>query len=297
MKIRVLGSSAGGGLPQWNCGGENSVRARQGDANVPQRTQPSLAISSGDGRWSVINASPDIRQQLADFPGLHPRPGTRDIPLDNVIITNADLDHTIGLLILREALPYRILTTGWIQDVLLKNNAAYRILDPAFHTTQLDQPFSLDNEGMLEAKLFPVPGKVPTWAKELAPNSAEATMGLRVTDKRTGKRLVVAPGLQTLDSGTMAELRQADLRFVDGTFWTADELLKMRPGAVDAFTMGHTPITGEGGSLEQFKLFPGRTAYIHINNTNPILDLGSPERAQILAAGIEIAEDGMDFEL
>lgn len=297
MKIHVLGASAGGGLPQWNCGGENSVRARSHDPDVPPRTQPSLAISSGDGRWSMINASPDVRSQLADFSGLHPRPGTRDIPLDNVVVTNADLDHTIGLLVLRESLPYRILTTPWIQAVLLDHNAAFRLLEPAFHAVKLDQPFPLDGAGMLEAKLFPVPGKVPTWAKELASNSAEATLGLRVVDKRTGKRLVYAPGLQSLDTGTLAELEQADLRFVDGTFFTANELLAMRPGAPDAFTMGHVPITGPGGSLERFAELPGRTVYIHINNTNPILDLRSPERARVLAAGVEIAEDGMELTL
>ena len=155
----MLGASAGGGLPQWNCGGTYSARARAGDPDVPRRTQPSIAISSGDGRWSVINASPDIRTQLADFPGLHPRPGTRDIPLDNVVVTNADIDHTLGLLILREALPHQILTTAWIRDVLLDHNAAFRLLDPAFQLVKLDQPFALDRGGLLEAKLFPVPGK------------------------------------------------------------------------------------------------------------------------------------------
>ncbi len=297
MKVRVLGSSAGGGLPQWNCGGSHSVRARAGDPDVPPRSQPSIAISSGDGRWTIVNASPDVRTQLAEFPGLHPRPGTRDIPLDGVVVTNADLDHTIGLLVLREALPHRILTAPWIRDVLVRHNAAFRLLEPAFHTVKLDQPFPLDREGLLEAKLFPVPGKVPTWLMELASNAAEATLGLRVTDKRSGKRLVYAPGLQTLDSGTLAELAQADVRFVDGTFFTADELLAMRPGAPDAFAMGHVPISGPDGSLVRYEGLPGRTLYIHINNTNPILDAKSPERAQVEAAGVEVAADGMELEL
>jgi len=297
VKIRVLGSSAGGGLPQWNCGGEHSVRARADDPDVPRRSQPSIAISSGDGRWTIVNASPDVRSQLADFPGLHPRPGTRDIPLDNILITNADLHHTIGLLVLREALPYRVLTTAWIRNALVENNIAFRLLEPAFHSVKLDQPFPLDREGVLEAKLFPVPGRVPTYLREIVNNSAETTLGLRVIDKRTGKRLVYAPGLQTLDSGTMAELAQADLRFVDGTFFSADEPLAMRPGAVDAFAMGHVPISGPDGSLTRYRGLPGRTFYIHINNTNPILDAQSPERAQVEAAGIQIAEDGMNLEL
>ena len=161
MKVHVLGSSAGGGLPQWNCGGEFSMRARRGDPDVPQRSQPSIAVSADGERWSVINASPDIRDQLARFEGLYPREGTRDIPLDTVVVTNADLDHSMGLLVLRESLPHRIVTTAWVRDAILRNNAAWRLAEPAWGTVKLDQPFALDRDGALEARLFPVPGKVP----------------------------------------------------------------------------------------------------------------------------------------
>ena len=297
MRVHVLGSAAGGGLPQWNCGGENSVRARAGDASVPSRSQPSIAIGAGDGRWSVINTSPDIRDQFARFPGLHPRPGTRDVPIDNVVLTNADLDHVMGLLVLRESLPYRVVTTPWIRDVLLENNATFRLMAPAFGCVGLDEAFDLDREGHLEAKLFPVPGKVPTYLKELASNSPEATLGLRVTDKRTGRRLVYSPGIQTLDDATLAELQSADVRFVDGTFWTADELLRMRPGAPDAWKMGHVPISGSDGSLARMRLMPGRTYYIHINNTNPILDTSSKEAAQVRDSGVHISSDGLEVEV
>lgn len=297
MKIHVLGSSAGGGLPQWNCGGPNSVRARAGEPSVPPRSQPSIAIGSGDGRYSIVNASPDVRDQLARFPGLHPRPATRDIPLDSVVITNADLDHTLGLLVMRESLPYRVLSTPWIRDTVLAHNAAFRLIEPAWGTVKLDEPFALDRDGHLEAKLFPVPGKVPSYLGQLASNSPEATAGLRVTDTRTRKRLVYAPGIQSLDGGTLAELAQADLRFVDGTFFTDDELLRMRPGAPDARTMGHVPISGAEGSLARLRELDGRTVYIHLNNTNPIVDHASPERAEVEAAGVEIAEDGMELEL
>lgn len=297
MRIRVLGSSAGGGLPQWNCGGSLSVRARAGDPAVPPRTQPSLALSSGDGRWSVVNASPDVRMQLAAFPGLHPRPGTRDVPLDTIALTNADLDHVMGLLVLREALPYRVVTTPWIRDALLEHNACFRLIEPAFGTVRVDEPFPLDRGGVLEAKLFPVPGKVPTWLSEVARNAPEATLGLRVTDTRTGRRLVVAPGIQSLGSGVRAELEEADLRFVDGTFYTNEELLRMRPGAPDARTMGHLPISGPDGSLAVLRTMPGRTFYLHLNNTNPLVDHGSPERAEVEAAGVGVAEDGMELSL
>ncbi len=297
MRVRVLGSAAGGGLPQWNCGGPNSVRARAGDPDVPARTQPSLAVSGDGRRWSLVNASPDVRPQLADFPGLHPRPGTRDIPLDSVVLTNADLDHVMGLLVLREALPYRVLSTPWVRDALLGNNACFRLIEPAWGTAAIDAPFFLDREQALEAKLFPVPGKVPGWLEGLAANHAEATVGLRITDLRSGRRLVYAPGLQTLDAGTRAELAAADCRFVDGTFFTADELLAMRPGAPDARRMGHVPISGGDGSLAALSGLSGRTLYVHINNTNPILDAGSPQAEQVRRAGLEIARDGMELEL
>jgi pyrroloquinoline quinone biosynthesis protein B len=297
VKVRVLGSAAGGGLPQWNCGGPNSVRARAGDPDVPPRTQPSIALSASDGRWSLVNASPDVREQLARFAGLHPRPGTRDVPLDTVVLTNADLDHVMGLLVLRESLPYRVLTTAWIRDALLDHNAVFRLLEPAFLAVKLDEPFALDRAAHLEAKLFPLPGKVPTWLAKLAPNAPEATLGLRVTDLRSGRRLVYAPGVQRLDTGTLAELAQADVRLVDGTFWTADELRALRPGAPDAVAMGHVPISGPQGSLGRLRDLPGRTLYTHINNTNPILDARSREAHVVRSAGVEIALDGMELEL
>ena len=297
MRVRVLGSAAGGGLPQWNCGGPNSVRARSGDPAVPPRTQPSVAVSADGERWSLVNASPDVRQQLADFPGLHPRPGTRDLPLDTIVLTNADLDHVMGLLVLREALPYRVVSTPWVRAALLEHNACFRLIEPAWGCVALDQTFSPDREGELEAKLFPVPGKVPGWLTGLASNHAEATVGLRVTDRRSGRRLVYAPGLQELDAATRAELAAADCRFVDGTFFTPDELLAMRPGAPDARTMGHVPIGGPDGSLAALSGLPGRTLYLHVNNTNPILDADSPEAAQVRAAGLEVSRDGMELEV
>ncbi|MEN8161772.1 MAG: MBL fold metallo-hydrolase, partial [Myxococcota bacterium] len=259
MKVRILGSAAGGGLPQWNCGCTNCVRARQSDPAVPPRSQPSIAVSADGERWSLVNASPDVRDQLARAPGLHPRAGTRDLPLDTVVVTNADIDHALGLLVLREALPHHIATTAWIRDALLDHNATFRLLAPAFHVVKLDDAFFLDRGERLEARFFPVPGKVPTWLGELATNAPEATLGLRITDRESGRRLVYAPGVKSLDSGTWAELSAADVRFVDGTFWSVDELQRLRPGAPDAFAMGHMPIGGRDGSLARLSTLPGRT--------------------------------------
>lgn len=295
IHVRVLGSAAGGGLPQWNCGCDHCVRARAGDPRVPSRTQPSIAVSGDGARWSIVNASPDVREQMARFPGLHPRAGTRDVPLDTILVTNPDIDHVLGLLVLRESLPYRIVSTPWVRDVVLEHNAVFRILEPAWGVAKLDQPIRLDRDGHLEARLFPVPGKVPTWASKLASNHPEATCAARITDVRTGKRLVYAPGVAKLDAGTQAELEAAACAFVDGTFFTADELSRVRPGAPDAFAMGHAPISGVGGTLAALAEMRGHKLYVHMNNTNPVLDAGSEAAARVRRAGVGIAMDGMEL--
>jgi pyrroloquinoline quinone biosynthesis protein B len=299
MRVRVLGSAAGGGLPQWNCGCANCVRARRGDPDVPPRAQPSLAVSADGARWSLLNASPDVRDQLARFPASHPRPGTRDVPLDTVVVTNADLDHVLGLLVLRESLPHRIVSTPWVRDAVLEHNAAFRLLEPAWGVAKLDQPIALDREGALEARLFPVPGKVPGWLGTLAANHPEATTAVRLTDQRSHRRLVYAPGVKAFDAGLVAELEAAAVAFVDGTFFRADELARLRPGAPDAHAMGHVPIAGAEGSLPRLAELraraPLRVLYTHLNNTNPVLDAGSPEAAAVREAGLEVAEDGLEL--
>jgi pyrroloquinoline quinone biosynthesis protein B len=315
MRVRVLGSAAGGGLPQWNCGCAQCARARAGE--LAPRSQPSIALSADGARWSLLNASPDVRQQLASFPALHPRPGTRDLPLDTVILTNADLDHALGLLVLRESLPHRIVSTPWVRDALLEHGTPFRLLAPAWGVAKLDQPIRLDRDGHLEARFFPVPGKVPSWLAGLASNHPEATSALRVSDARSGRRLVYAPGVARLDAGTLAELEAADLCFVDGTFFSQDELARTRPGAPDARAMGHLPILESlpilsalakpagsaaakpsGSSAAQPAGSTGpRCLYTHVNNTNPVLDPESPEAAQVRRAGLEVAMDGQELAL
>jgi pyrroloquinoline quinone biosynthesis protein B len=273
------------------------VRARAGDPAVPPRGQPCIAVSADGERWSIVNASPDIRQQLFDFPGLHPRDGTRDVPLDTVILTSAELDHAIGLLMLREALTYRILSTNWVRRGLLEHNAAWRLLEPAWGVTALDTPAFLDRDGVLEARFFPVAPKIPPFLRDIEKPHAETTVGLRITDTRNGKRLAFVPGMKSLDSATLAELEAADCRFVDGTFFTNDELRDLRPGAPDAIAMGHLPITGPESSLGTLAELGGRSFYIHMNGTNPILVAGSPEEGRVLRAGVEVASDGLEIEL
>ena len=293
----MLGSAGGGGLPQWNCGGANAVRARSGDPALGPRSQASLAVSADGERWSILGASPDAREQLAGFPGLHPRPGTRDVPLDTIVLANAELDHALGLLVLREALSYRILSTAWVRDAFLDHNAVFRPLRPIWGTTPLDRPVALDAKGHLEARLFPVPGKVPGWLREHARPHAEACVAVRVTDLRSGRRLVYAPCVRELDAGTLAELAAAECRLVDGTFYRVDELARLRPGAPDAFAMGHVPITGPGGSLALLAGMRGATLYCHVNGTNPILDPRGEEAAALRAAGLAVAAEGQELEL
>ena len=297
MRIRVLGTTAGGGLPQWNCGCAQCVRARADDPGVPARTHSSIAISADGLRWSLLNASPDVRQQLARFPALHPKPGTRSLALDTIVLTDASLAHVLGLLGMHESLPYRVITTAWIRDALIEHNALFRPLAPAFGVVKIDETFGLDRDEQLEAKLFPIPNKPPAWALPLASASAEATLGVRVVDRRSGRRLVFAPYLQRLDSATLAELAEADVRLVDGTFFASGELRALRPGAPDAQTLGHTPISGADGSLALLGGMRGRTLYTHLNNSNPVLDARSPEAAHVRAGGADVASDGMELAL
>lgn len=293
----MLGSCAGGGLPQWNCGCDNCVRARRADPAVVPRTQPSIAVSADGARWSVLNASPDVRIQLAAFPGLHPRPGTRDLPLDTLLLTNADLDHILGLLVLREALSYRVLSTPWVRSAVLDHNAAFRLVEAGWGAAGLDASTPLDRDGRLEARFFPVPGKVPGWLGDRVAYAPGATVGVRVTEVDSGRRLVYVPGTRALDAGVLAEAEAADCVFLDGTFFTADELRASRPGAPDAFAMAHVPITGPGGSLERFAALRGRRLYTHMNNTNPVLADDSPESRAVRDAGVEVARDGMELSL
>jgi pyrroloquinoline quinone biosynthesis protein B len=180
---------------------------------------------------------------------------------------------------------------------MLAHNAAWRLLQPIWSSVPLDASFPLDKGGALEARFFPVAPKVPGYLRDVAKPHVETTTGVRITERASGLRLAFVPGLKTLDSATAAELAAADVRFVDGTFFTKDELRKVVPGAPDAIAMGHAPISGSDGTLSALADLPGRTWYVHMNCTNPVLDAASPERARVRRAGIEIAEDGMEIEV
>ncbi|MFC6687260.1 pyrroloquinoline quinone biosynthesis protein PqqB [Jhaorihella thermophila] len=295
MKFLVLGAAAGGGLPQWNCGCRNCVDARAG--RIPSSGQSSLAVSADGGRWSVLNASPDIRAQMQANPALHPR-GLRDTPLHSVLLTNGDIDHVAGLLSLREQTPFTVFATAEVLEVLAGN----RIFDAlaadkvARRPIRLNTPFDL--QPGLTAELFPVPGKVPLYmeGEEVETDLVgEQTVGVRLSD---GARVACyIPGCAEVTPDLLARISDADQLFFDGTLWTGDEMIREGTGTKSGRRMGHISISGPEGSMAKLAGLGAARTYIHINNTNPVWQPDGPERAAVQAAGWTIAADGMEITL
>lgn len=308
MHILVLGSAAGGGFPQWNCNCEGCRRARSGDPLARPRTQSSIAVSAGDGRWLLLNASPDLRAQINATPALHPSDGIRSSPLAAAVLTNADIDHVTGLLSLREMQPFAVYATPRVHGVLA-GNPVFQVLNPGLvprRAMTLGEPFrpaAADGTPLgLEVEAFAVPGKVALYLEdEAAPGFGsvpEDTVALRIGDPRTGAALFYIPGCAALPAWLADRLRGADLVLFDGTTWTDDEMERAGTGTKTAARMGHMPMSGGGGSIAAFDgLGVARKVYIHINNTNPVLLEDTPERRAAEAAGWEIAFDGMELSL
>lgn len=295
MRAIVLGAAAGGGLPQWNCGCLNCVLARAGE--IPGASQSSLAVSADGVDWAILNASPDVRNQLAATPALHPRE-LRDSPVKAVLLTNGDIDHVAGLLGLREKQGLSLHATAEIL-VVLAGNPVFAALDPALVTRRaqtLGRPFALLPG--LTAELFAVPGKVPlylegeTVATDL---EGEQTVGVRL-ESDTGVAFYV-PGCAAVTPALAERLRGAALVFFDGTLWEDDEMIRAGLGAKTGRRMGHVSMNGPEGSIAALEnLEIGRKVFVHMNNSNPVWRNG-PERAKAIAAGWEIARDGMEVTL
>jgi pyrroloquinoline quinone biosynthesis protein B len=297
MRIRVLGSAAGGGFPQWNCNCRTCAAVRDPAALAYPRTQSSLAIRSGDRRWFLINASPDLRQQLADLPGTDPQT-LRATPLAGVLLTDAEIDHTAGLLLLRESNePLEVYSTADVRDALTSRYPVLVMLESycgvRWHELVPGTPLLLD--GALEVDVFSAGGDPPLYMPADA-RGLEAT-GFTIRDRNTGGVLTYAPALEAIDDAIVDRLFASDCVIVDGTFWERDELVSLGLAERDALAMGHLPLSGPDGSLATLEKMPGRTILAHINNTNPILLEASAERALVAAAGIEVAYDGMEIEL
>jgi len=301
LKVRVLGAAAGGGLPQWNCGCECCRCARAGERGVVPQTQSSIALSGDGEHWILCKASPDVRQQLAATPELHPR-ALRHTPIAAVVLTNGDVDHVAGLLTLRERQPFALAATARVHAAL----AASRIFDVLQPDCvervelELERPAHF---GGLELTVFEVPGKIALYLEDPAagPGFGSArgdTVALAVRNPTSGEQLFYVPGCAALTPELAARQRRADLVLFDGTLWRDDELVTAKLGAKTSRRMGHVAMTGEGGSLEGFRdLEIKRKVFIHMNNSNPVWLADSPERAAVREAGWEIAQDGMELEL
>ncbi|PYP01847.1 MAG: pyrroloquinoline quinone biosynthesis protein PqqB [Gemmatimonadetes bacterium] len=303
MDIIILGSAAGGGVPQWNCGCANCAEARTSGTG---RTQSSVAVSADGERWVLLNASPDLRTQLAMHPHLWPR-RKRGSPVAAVVLTDGEIDHTLGLLLLREsAARLPVYAPAGVTALLGAEWPLYRVLSAYSgvdaRTLEEGRPIALaDGAGVslgLCCSATAVARRPPRYARS-AP-AATFDVGLRITDERTGGTFAYVPTAGGVDEAVRRIAGGADLFMFDGTFWSDDEL-RHASASADAPTareMGHLPVGGRGGSLELLpRVGAKRIVYVHINNTNPILSHGSAERAQVGAAGIEVGEDGMEFEL
>ncbi|MEX2519419.1 MAG: pyrroloquinoline quinone biosynthesis protein PqqB [Paracoccaceae bacterium] len=294
MKILVLGAAAGGGLPQWNCGCRNCADARAGI--IPPQTQSALAASGAKGAWVLLNASPDIRDQLARAPALRPA-GLRGTPIEAVVLTNGDVDHVAGLLTLREKTGFELYATPEILDALSRN-PIFGVLDPTLVTRRpVALGGAIDAAGM-RIETFAVPGKVPLYQEAGEVKTAEigeTTIGLRLS--AGGRIAYYIPGCAAVPDDLLARLADADLLLFDGTVWENDEMPRLGAGAKTGLRMGHSPISGPEGSLERLSGIKARKIYIHINNTNPIFQPDSPERQVLKRSGWEVAADGMEIEL
>ncbi|MGH6850405.1 MAG: pyrroloquinoline quinone biosynthesis protein PqqB [Methylocella sp.] len=296
MRILVLGSAAGGGFPQWNCLCPVCRLAWSGDRRVKPRSQSSLAVSADGKRWLLLNASPDLRQQIIASPCLHPRGAKRCSPIGAVFVTNADADHLAGLLTLREQQPFMLFGS---RVTLAQTGAGmFGVLDKDLverRVAELDVP--VDTGLGIFVTPFAVPGKVPLYLEGenvAAGAESEATVGVELSDG--AKSFFYVPGCAEINEGVIKRLTGAGLVFFDGTTFTNNEMVNLGLSKKTAWRMGHVAMSGEGGSLERLASCAiGRKIYVHINNTNPVLIEDSPQRAAVERAGWDVAYDGMEI--
>jgi pyrroloquinoline quinone biosynthesis protein B len=295
VRVRVLGSAAGGGFPQWNCHCEVCEAARAGVRALP-RTQSSLAIRGDDGPWFLVNASPDLREQLEAL-AAPPVGGARTPPVAGVLLTDAEIDHTAGLLLMREsAKPLRVIGDAGVERALRGGYPVLAMLErycgAEWQTLERGRRQPLDGSS-LAVEPFAAGGDAPRY---LGPDVALEASGLVFSD--ASGTVTYVPGLARLDDGVVARLAASDVVLVDGTFWEDDDLTRLGLSDRTARDMGHTPLAGPDGTLAVLAgLDRPRKVLVHINNTNPILLEDSPERAQVVRAGVEVAYDGLEVEL
>jgi pyrroloquinoline quinone biosynthesis protein B len=307
LSVRVLGAAAGGGFPQWNANSEACRRARSGDLAAPKATQASIAVSADERRWVVVNASPDLREQIEANPPLHPRDGLRSSPIGAVLLTNGDVDAVAGLLHLREGTAFALYAEQSVLDVL-EMNPIFRVLDEAlvprraFRVSEWQRVSDADGaETGIEVRPFAVPGKLPLYLEAGADEAAlfasdGQTLGLEI--RAGAAKFFYVANCAALPDDLAAELAGAPLLFFDGTLYSDDEMIAQGAGHKTGRRMGHMSLDGPEGSMERLaRLGIPRIVFIHINNTNPILIKDSRERRAVEARGFEVAHDGMELRL
>src|ERR1019366_6458913 len=278
MRVKILGSAAGGGFPQWNCACRNCRALRDGTFQGKARTQAQVAISADGATWFLLGASPDLRSQIEATAELHPREGVRQSPIAGAVLANADIDHVLGLLLLRELQPLRVYATDSIRRILTEDNSMFGMLCRAL---SLGPHFPAYVSARRQSQL----------------SFGEASLGL-IVESPSGKHLAYMPAVPQIDDSLMKELESADVLLFDGTFWSDDELIRIQGSGQTALQMGHVPVSADEGSLSRLAgLRRPRKIYMHINNTNPMLNEAGPEYQQVREEGWEIAEDGCQFDL
>ncbi|MFS2126640.1 pyrroloquinoline quinone biosynthesis protein PqqB [Pseudomonas sp. Pseusp97] len=304
MHIRILGSAAGGGFPQWNCNCRNCRGVRDGSVIAQPRTQSSIALSDDGANWILCNASPDIRAQLASFPALQPARRLRDSAIAAIVLLDSQIDHSTGLLSLREGCPHEVWCTEMVHQDLSTGFPLFPMLSHwngglKHRLIELDAaPFVIPACPGLQITAIALRSSAPPYSPHRGNPHPGDNIGLFIEDLSSGGKLFYAPGLGQVDEELLAWMRRADCLLVDGTLWRDDEMRVCEVGDKLGSEMGHLAQSGPGGMIEVLDGIDGpRKVLIHINNTNPILDIASPERAELDARGIEVAFDGMGIFL
>ena len=299
MQVRVLGAGAGGGFPQWNCNCANCSGIRNGSIKGQKRTQSSIAVSADGRKWVLFNASPDIRTQLEQFPESHPREGIRDTGIKAIILIDSQIDHTTGLLMLRESTsPLEIYCSEMVRQDLTTGFPLFNML--SHYCGVNHHPIPLDGcsfqiPGFEELRFYShsLKSKAPPYSPHRHDPHDGDNIGVVIEEVSTGKKIYYAPGLGEIEPHVREAIRNADCILVDGTFWQHDEMERAGISTKRALEMGHLPQSEPGGMMEELQDVRARKILIHINNTNPILNENSIERKRLEDSGIEVAHDGL----
>jgi len=314
MRVKILGSAAGGGFPQWNCACSNCRGVRSGTFAGKARTQAQVAISADSHTWFLLGASPDLRAQIETTSELHPQPqhekkDVRHSPIAGAVVTNADIDHVLGLLLLRELQPLRVYATDSVHRILTEDNSMFAMLQRipgqvAWNTFAPGAIFSLENaagkDSGLRCRAVSLGTHYPAYvspARQGKLTFGEASLGL-IVESPAGKRLAYMPAVPQIDGALLQEFDSVDVLLFDGTFWSDGELIRTQGSGQTARQMGHVPVSSAEGSLSKLAgVLRPRKIFIHINNTNPMLNQDGPEYRQVRESGWEIGEDGCQFDL